>query len=178
MLFNDLIKHQIRIYHISLKISFVFYEHNITNQLCYMVDIDTSVSQSIKSSYYQKFNYNIRQFSFQPFRLATQLRSSKYHMAQSRKRIFVVMIRADVCGPTYAQQLGRIITEVLPHATYNENGGALYRENIQDLRAYTQKILAEMEREPTTPPISQDWDFRKNYTHPPQYRRSPEVTLM
>ena len=88
-------------------------------------------------------------------------------MAQSRRRIFIVMIRADVCGPTYAQQLGKIITDVLPHATYNENGGYLYRENLQDLRAYTKKILTEMEREPTPPPISQDLVFKK----------SPEVAL-
>lgn len=77
-------------------------------------------------------------------------------MAQTRRRIFIVMVREDICDETFAEQLSRVITDVLPHALYNEHGGPHYRETIQDLMKYNRSVLEVMGKEPTLPPISQD----------------------
>ena len=77
-------------------------------------------------------------------------------MAQTRRRIFIVMVREDICDETFAEQLSRVITDVLPHALYNEHGGPHYRETIQDLMKYNRSVLEVMGKGPTLPPISQD----------------------
>lgn len=70
-------------------------------------------------------------------------------MAQTRRRIFIVMVREDICDETFAEQLSRVITDVLPHALYNEHGGPPYRETIQDLMKYNRSVLEVMGKEPT-----------------------------
>ncbi len=89
-------------------------------------------------------------------------------MAQSRRRIFIVMIREDICDETFAEQLSRVITDVLPHALYNEHGGPHYRETIQDLIKYNQSVLESMDKQPTRPPVCQDrvdhFYFSKNHS--------------
>lgn len=77
-------------------------------------------------------------------------------MAQSRRRIFIVMVREDIWDETYAEQLSRVITDVLPHALYNEHGGPHYRETIQDLMKCNRSVLKVMGKHPTPPPICQD----------------------
>jgi hypothetical protein len=78
-------------------------------------------------------------------------------MAQSRKRVFVVLVRKDVCPhPSMVQNIGELVTKVLPHSFETPFGGEGTRERIQDIMKYNRKILEEMGREPTFPPPAKD----------------------
>lgn len=83
-------------------------------------------------------------------------------MAQSRKRIFLVMVRDDLVPHSgLVHTLGEVINKVLPHAfdSYSPSGSNLYgRETVQQIRAYTHHILSQMGMEQgTQPPQSQDY---------------------
>lgn len=76
-------------------------------------------------------------------------------MAQSRERIFIVLIRKDVCSSTFACELGELINNVLPYAMYPYRPQST-RETVQDIHAYTSRVLNTLELEPTLPVPSQD----------------------
>lgn len=44
------------------------------------------------------------------------LRSSKFCLPQSRKRLYIIMVRDDVCDEKTVQNLGEIVQKVLPQA--------------------------------------------------------------
>lgn len=45
----------------------------------------------------------------------TQPRSSKYRMAQSRRRLFIVMVRRDICPhPELVDNIAKLVCKVLP----------------------------------------------------------------
>ena len=50
------------------------------------------------------------------------------------------------------QNIGELVTKVLPHSFETPFGGEGTRERIQDIMKYNRKILEEMGREPTFPP--------------------------
>ena len=66
------------------------------------------------------------------------------------------MIRADVVPAPFAEELNKIILEVLPCALYNHYGGDHVRETVGDIRDYNQKVMETLGRISTIPPISQD----------------------
>lgn len=82
-------------------------------------------------------------------------------MAESRKRVYVILIRADICFGRFASDLAKFVAEVLPFAIYNEWGGPLVRETPQTLQKYNERINAFLGRTPTYPPICQDCFWSK-----------------
>ncbi|CAL1163486.1 unnamed protein product [Cladocopium goreaui] len=54
------------------------------------------------------------------------------------------------------QNIGELVTKVLPHSFETPFGGEGTRERIQDIMKYNRKILEEMGREPTFPPPAKD----------------------
>ena len=84
-------------------------------------------------------------------------RSSAFHMAQTRKRVFVVLVRKDVCPhASMVQNIGELVTKVLPHAFDSPFGGGGTRERVHDLLKCNRTILKQMDREPTFPPPAKD----------------------
>ncbi|CAK9023468.1 PARP-type domain-containing protein (Fragment) [Durusdinium trenchii] len=44
------------------------------------------------------------------------LESSKFQLPQSRKRLYIVMVRKDICDEAIVKNLGEVVGKVLPHA--------------------------------------------------------------
>ena len=90
------------------------------------------------------------------------LRSSKFNMGQSRKRLYLVMVRKDVCpNKDQVENLSQVITKVLPSTLTTGwrnvwDLGFIGRETLPEIRKYTAKVLEEMQREPTFPEVAQD----------------------
>ena len=79
-------------------------------------------------------------------------------MAQSRKRIYVIMVRDDICPSPLAMKLGEIINLVLPNALYKAEGddGYFVRETIHNIMAYDKAVLHTMGAQHVKPRVSQD----------------------
>ena len=84
-------------------------------------------------------------------------RSSKFHMAQSRKRIYVVLVRTDVVSKRIVYSLDQIVNAVLPRAIYTcESDDSHIRETVQQVRYHNVQILEALERAATMPAVSQE----------------------
>lgn len=78
-------------------------------------------------------------------------------MCQSRKRLYILMFRADICSPVLAHNMPAIIQDVLPKSMYSDFGGVFIREHMKEIQALRKSFLTQMGRDPTMPDISQAW---------------------
>ena len=84
-------------------------------------------------------------------------------MAQSRKRLFVVLVRTDICPHRDAAlNIGELASKILTHALNRSDRPPQHpdhtyrRETVQQMRAYASGVLKALGKEPTLPGVSQD----------------------
>lgn len=78
-------------------------------------------------------------------------------MAQSRRRLFIVMIRSDVCSDDFVQNIGNLVCKVLPFSFHADVPcGPYSRETVGQIRLFTNEVLKQLQMEPTMPEPSQD----------------------
>lgn len=78
-------------------------------------------------------------------------------MAQSRKRLFIVMVRSDVCSDDLVQNIGDLVCKVLPFSYHADVPfGAYSRETIGQIRAFNAEVLKQLHLKPTMPEPSKD----------------------
>lgn len=79
-------------------------------------------------------------------------------MAQSRKRLFVISIRMDVCPyEELARNVCQLVTKVLPHAfDMPEDDNNRARESIQEICEYNTDVMNSLGKSPTLPSSSKD----------------------
>jgi hypothetical protein len=66
--------------------------------------------------------------------------------------VFVVLVRKDICpNQAVAQNIGEMVSKVIPHAFDSPHGGQADRETVQQLMAYNRAVLSDLGREPTSP---------------------------
>lgn len=86
-----------------------------------------------------------------------QLRAANFCMAQSRKRLFILMVRNDVADAEVTNNLASIIKQVLPHAMHLNSGSAgAQRETLHEHKAYVTRVLGLLGKIPTVPDIAKD----------------------
>lgn len=77
-------------------------------------------------------------------------------MAQSRKRLFIVMVRRDVCpNRELVDNISKLVCKVLPFSFVMPQRYRP-RETVQEICHYNTKILEELGRPRTMPEMSQD----------------------
>ena len=84
----------------------------------------------------------------------TQPRSSKYRMAQSRRRLFIVMVRRDICPhPELVDNIAKLVCKVLPFSFVTPQH-CRPRETVQEICHYNTKTLEDLGRPRTMPDMS------------------------
>ena len=67
----------------------------------------------------------------------------------------MVLVRKDICpNQAVAQNIGEMVSKVIPHAFDSPHGGQADRETVQQFMAYNRAVLSDLGREPTFPPPS------------------------
>ncbi|CAK9042246.1 Hypothetical protein (Fragment), partial [Durusdinium trenchii] len=86
------------------------------------------------------------------------LETSHYQVPQTRKRLYMVLARKDVCSEEVVVNLPEIAGKVLSEAMRE----ASRRPTIQEIMAHNRQVLQILERRPTFPAVSQDGKVSKS----------------